>query len=186
VVTVASAVLPELGERAAMTGGGQVAIEQDGDVIRVSLIGPRAGLASLCLASGAEVRILHASAAVGEAVYAKAADRWELKQSFEWQLRDSPQAGRATRYQVDRFLAEHGWVANASAAGSPKRDFRIRLRDERQFLAVTFLAVAEPMGVSHWPPTVADDCRLQAIAQGYLPQRAAFRPDTWYRLPAAP
>lgn len=52
-----------------MIGGGEVALRQDGDDLRVTVTGPRAGLASLCVGDESRVRILHASAAVGEAVY---------------------------------------------------------------------------------------------------------------------
>lgn len=55
-----------------MIGGGEVTLRQDGDDLRVTVIGPRAGLASLCVGDESRVRILHASAAVGEALYERA------------------------------------------------------------------------------------------------------------------
>jgi hypothetical protein len=52
-----------------MIGGGEVTLRQDGDDLRVTVTGPRAGLASVCVGDESRVRILHASAAIGEAAY---------------------------------------------------------------------------------------------------------------------
>jgi hypothetical protein len=48
---------------------------------------------------------------------------------------------------------------------------------------VTFLRTAAPMSLAHWPATVADDCAANVrIAQGFLPDTAAFDPTEWHRL----
>jgi hypothetical protein len=69
---------------APMTGGGEVSIRRDGEDLRVSVRGRRAGLASLCIGDHSRVRILHASAAVGEATYEREGERWALKSGFVW------------------------------------------------------------------------------------------------------
>src|SRR5687768_2738866 len=82
-----------LPEKAPLTGGGEVTLRRDGEYLRVSVTGPRAGLASLCVGDDSRVRILHASAAVGEAVYERDGERWTLKSGFDWKLRDSASGG---------------------------------------------------------------------------------------------
>ena len=182
VALVAGAGVSGQSSSAPLTGGGQVTINRSGDFVNVSVRGPRAGLASLCLADDSRVRILHASAAVGEASYERDGERWVLKGGFDWKLRDSPKTGPPAREAVDAFLSSTGWTANPSHSGSPQRDFRIRLTGRAQFLAVTFLATSEPMAISYWPATLEDDCRAIKIAQGYLPETARFDSSRWHSL----
>ena len=164
-----------------LTAGGTVSITREGDALRVAVHGPRAGLASLCLATESEVRILHASAALGEAVYSRSGERWVLTSTFEFKLRDA-RTGPPTAAERDAYFGAMGWVANSSHAGAPKREFTIRLTERTRFLGVTFFTTAEPMEVSHWPAEMSDDCRAAKIAQGYLPETAAFNPASWHRL----
>lgn len=71
----AAALAAQAPNPAAMIGGGEVSILRTGDELHVVVTGPKAGLASLCVADDSRVRILHASAAVGEAIYERAAAR---------------------------------------------------------------------------------------------------------------
>jgi hypothetical protein len=80
------------------------------------------------------------------------------------------------------FFDTLGWVANSSNAGTPPREFTIRLTDTTQFLGAAFLSTDEPMAVSHWPSSMADDCRALKVSQGWLPPNAHFEPGTWYRV----
>ena len=161
-------------------GGGEVTFRESGGELLVTVTGPRAGLASLCVGDEARVRILHASAAVGEATYERSGDTWTLKAKFDFKLRDG-RTGSPTTQERDDYFKTMGWVANASRTGDVKREFRVRLSDVR-FLGVTFLTTDEPMTVSHWPVSMEDDCRAVRIAQGYLPETAQFRPATWHRV----
>jgi len=165
-----------------LSGGGKVWVLQRGGFIYVAVRGARPGLASLCAFQGDTVRILHASAATGEARFSRSAGAWIQTAGFEWRLRDSSLAGGPVVPQYDEMVQEIGWTANPSGVGSPDREFRIRA-DIVDALAVTFLATAEPMTLAYWPSTVADDCRINLrIAQGFLPASATFDPSGWYRI----
>jgi hypothetical protein len=164
-----------------MIGGGEVTMRQDADNLRVTVTGPRAGLASLCVGDESRVRILHASAAIGEATYERSGDRWILKAGFDFRLRDT-RTGPPSDADRTSYLSTMGWVANASRAGDAVRAFTVRLSDPIRFVGVTFLATDEPMAVSHWPAPMDDDCRAVKIAQGYLPDSAQFRPAGWHRI----
>jgi hypothetical protein len=166
---------------AAMIGGGEVSIRKTADELHVVVTGPRAGLASLCAADDSRVRILHASAAIGEATYEPAAGAWLLKSTFDFKLRDSRRDGPPADADRSQYFNVMGWVANASNAGNPRREFRIRLAGLR-FLGITFMTTDEPMAVSYWPSTVTDDCTSVKVAQGFLPERAQFQPATWHRI----
>lgn len=165
----------------AMVGGGDVSMRLDGDVLHVAVNGPRTGLASLCIGDDSRVRILHASAAVGEAVYEKSGQGWARKSNFEWKLRDSRTAP-LTNADTERVLNELGWVANPSAAGSPARAFTLRLTERSLFVGVTFLTTNDPIAMSYWPESMNDGCREMKVGQGYLPDTTDFRPSTWHRV----
>jgi hypothetical protein len=166
---------------AQLEGGGDVAVRRAVDALHVTVTGPRAGLASLCVGNESRVRILHASAAVGDALYERTGDAWVLKRGFEWKLRDSgtdPPAAEAS----DEFFATSGWTANPSRTGAPRRDFTIALSADVRFVGVAFLSTGDPMAVSHWPSSIDDDCRAVKVAQGYLPETARFTPQRWHKV----
>jgi hypothetical protein len=177
--SVAWAATSIAGQHAELAGGGDVSLRREGDVVTVTVNGPRAGLASLCLADGSRIRILHASAAIGEAIYERSDERWRLKSGFDWQLRDTPGARGRSPNEANAFFERNGWVANASAAGSPRRTFRIRRGAAASYLGVIYLSTDDSMAISYWPDGIADDCRLVNIAQGRLPETATFRPESW-------
>jgi hypothetical protein len=162
-----------------MTGGGRVRMLTRGEFVHIAVEGPRAGLASLCAAKGTTVRILHASAAIGEARYERGGDTWKQTAGFSFTLRDAPRGSRPTAAEIADYLRSAGWVANSSASGSAAREFQIRAADV-DALGVTFLATTDPMAMSYWPATIADDCRSVPMAQGNLPATASFDPSTWH------
>ncbi len=168
--------------RESLVGGGDVLLLQRAGNVYVAIRGPRAGLASLCTSKGDVVRILHASAATGEARFAHSAGAWRQTAGFEWHLRDSPRQAEPAAAQHDAMARDFGWTANPSASGAAHREFQIRAADV-DALAVTFLATADPLALSYWPSSVADDCRTNLkIAQGFLPESASFDPSHWHQL----
>jgi hypothetical protein len=178
-VTVAFAQLPAGAQP--LAGGGDVTVREQRGTLHVTVTGPRAGLASLCVGDERTVRILHASAAVGEAMYERSGDTWVLKSKFAFRLRET-RTGSPTEQERDDYFSAMGWVANASRTGDVKREFRIRVSDAVQFLGVTFFTTSEPMAVSHWPASMDDECKAVSVAQGYLPETAQFHPTTWHRV----
>jgi len=164
-----------------MIGGGDVTLRWSREELHVTVTGPRAGLASLCIGDESRVRILHASAAVGEAVYERSGEQWVLKSKFEFKLRDT-RTGPPTEAERAQYLSSMGWVANASRAGDVARAFTVHLSDRIRFVGVTFLSTDEPMTLSYWPPSMDDGCREMTVAQGYLPDSAPFRPAGWHRV----
>lgn len=162
----------------------RVRLLRRGDFLYVAVQGSRPGLASLCSAKGPLVRILHASAATAEARFERAGEGWKKTADFEWQLRDSPRAGGSPgQRQYEQMLERSGWTANPDAEGSAGREFQIRASDV-DALGVTFLTTSDPMVVAYWPATVADDCRSMRVAQGFLPDSAAFDPTQWHQVGA--
>lgn len=134
--------------RQATTNGGELYVLPHGDFLYVGIRGPNAGLASLCIVKDGRVARI---------------------------LRASAPVGGAARVA---FLGQSGWLANASGAGSPEREFQIRLADV-DAVAVTYLPMAEPLRMSYWPGVLDDDCREVKVPKGFLPATATFRPGRW-------
>lgn len=162
-----------------MAGGGTVSLRRDGDRLLVTVTGPGAGLASLCLGDESRVRILHASAAIGQATYEKSGASWALSERFVFTLRET-RTGPPPDADQRAYFDATGWVANANNAGTAPREFAIRVDPRARFLGVAFYTTSGPGTVSYWPPTMSDDCAAVKVAQGFLPATASFRPDTWY------
>lgn len=178
-VGVASLVAQSPPEAHELAGGGTVSLRRDGDRLLVTVTGPRAGLASLCLGDDSRVRILHASAAIGQATYERSGSSWALAERFEFKLRET-RTGPPPEADQRAYFDATGWVANANNAGTAPRAFTIRVDRRARFLGVAFYTTSGTEAVSYWPPTMSDDCLAVKVAQGFLPATAQFRPDTWY------
>jgi len=169
-------------ERHALVGGGEALVRRSGDRVFVRVRGEKAGFASLCMGDQGRVEILHASAALGTAVYGREGSRWRLENGFTFTVRDSPKTGPPTEAEKRAHLEKQGWLANPSHTGAPQRDYEIRLDERRRFLGVAFLTIDQPMTVSYWPPSMDPACRAMRLLQGYTDETMDFRPETWLPL----
>jgi len=91
-----------------------------------------------------EIVILHASAALGTAIYKKGANDWQKIQGFTWHCRDT---GNSDAAQVERsaFLQQEHWLTANSRMGSPEElEYQIELTGEILRLAVTFIKASNP------------------------------------------
>lgn len=181
VILVAMALI----QSAPMMGGGEISTRLDGDTLRIVVTGPRRGLAHLCVAEDSRIRILHASAALGEAVYEPDGDGWRLASGFDFKLRDRRDA-QPDELERQSYFKTMGWLANADNSGNAPREFAVRVTAATQFVAAAFMAIDEPMTISRWPGAVADDCIATKVVQGYLPPKARFTPATWHPVSLRP
>ena len=170
-------------QRYPLTGGGDVLLLEQDEVLYVGVRGEKTGLASLCVGDGDRVSILHSSAALGTAGYARSGDQWQKKTDFTFEIRDSPRTGPPTEADKAKHFERWGWISNSSFQGSPVREYAIKLTPERQFLGVAFVEIeGDDMSVAYWPETVQDDCSALRLGQGWLGENQKFSPATWYRL----
>jgi hypothetical protein len=126
---------------------------------------------------GDEIAILHASAALGTALYAQASDRWEQTQGFTWRCRRTGNGG-AAQAERDAFLREEYWVAANSRTGTPAElEYQIAVADETVRLAANILRSSNPDEKTPWPATLDDDCIKPT--PGGLPEALHYSPDKW-------
>lgn len=142
---------------------------------------------SLCVRRGDTVRVLHASAALGTAVYARDSAAWRLVTPFAYRVRERDLSPGALRSRAE-FLASDGWVATTAYMGSrvSALEFRIRLdlldpADRRLGIASRNMSNRDPE-VRTLPPGLADGCADPALVAGDAPATLSFDPATWFRL----
>jgi hypothetical protein len=159
-----------------LTNGGQAMLQHDGKYLYVAITGPRNGIGSLCTTDGEDVRILHASAALGTAVFRDG----QRTRDFTWTNRDTTDvAARA------KFLDAEHWFANAMPRGSREREYQIALEGRKEILfTIVFMSFApnEEQQIHVWPPELKDACASIDLARGVTDGPHTFEPEMWGRL----
>ena len=126
---------------------------------------------------GDEITILHASAALGTAIYAQGRDGWEQTQEFDWRCRSTGNGG-AAQAERDAFLGEEHWVAANSRTGTPAElEYQIAVAGETVRLTANILRSSNPNEKTPWPADLDDDCIKPT--PGGLPNALHFSPDKW-------
>lgn len=173
--------------RAAPLGAdGSVAFLEDGGTLHVALAGGNDGIASLFLHDGDRVFVLHASAALGTAIFERdSGGHWRNTQDFTWEARQPDDA--AAR---EAFRAKHGWLANVTPPrpGQPPGGDREFLVDLPRFRKSAPLKVAagylhlreDGQSVDAWPASVRDAVTSVPLHQGVVTGESVFTPETWH------
>lgn len=126
---------------------------------------------------GDEIAILHTSAALGTAIYAKGSEGWEQTQGFVWRCRKigNDEAALAER---DAFFEGDHWVAANSRTGTPNElEYRIEATGKILRLAANILRSSNPNEKIPWPADLDDDCITPT--PGGLPDALHFSPEKW-------
>jgi len=124
-----------------------------------------------------QVSILHASAALGTAIYEKRTAVWEQTQAFSWQCRDTSNSPSA-QAEREAFLQQEHWLASNSRMGTPQElEYKIAMPSGSLRLAVTFTRASDTSIRINWPVALADDCIKSP--QGEFPIAMQFSPSTW-------
>jgi hypothetical protein len=161
-----------------LVNGGELFIQSDGVALYIAIRGDADGWSHVYLGDESSVRVLHASAALGEVKYQKTAETWEAQGQFSWEMRNFSARNDAEK---DDFYQKHGWIANTVNRGR-EREYRI----SRAALAGRHIAVvyaADPASPRYWPPTLRDDTLATELVRGNLPPKLTFQLQThWAEL----
>lgn len=160
----------------------------DGIALRIETSRP--SIATLGVAAGDRVWLLHASAALGTGQYRCSSDgRCSRVRNFEWSCRDPSDRPDAVACR-DAFRTKEGWVANVHPEAGRVREFFILpprfLGDARAMdgLRVVVTVLTLPDRAETWPP-VTDATAWLAVQQGALPDAARFDVATWLEVPGS-
>lgn len=169
--------------RQPLEGGGEVWLRHDGAFLYVGVRGTAEGWSHVYVPHPDTVRVLHASAALGTAIYRPQGAAWEPVQAFDWAVR-APDLGPEAQAARAAFLGAHGWVASTNRMGTPT-DIEFQI-DRRLFAADDpRLAVVYASDAEHphfWPASLADDTRRAELIFGTTPAGLRFEPAQWTTL----
>lgn len=164
--------------------GTVVRLMRDAGHLYVGITSERPGFASVCLAVGDAVHILHASAALGAITYRRSGDTWRSADTaFTYAMRNTA-LDAAAQSQRAAYLDQHGWVAST-----------VRMSDGRsQEMQIAFSRFPAPFnvgmgrwllsnGVEPWPAAITtgdhDGCVAQRLVNGYALQDLKFHSINW-------
>jgi hypothetical protein len=164
--------------------GTVVRLLRDADYLYVGITSDRQGFASVCVAHGNDVHVLHASAALGAVTYRPSGDVWQSPDTaFRYSMR-STALDDAARSQRATYLAENGWVASTVRMGNDQRSQEMQL-SLRRFPLPFSIALARWLLTTSsseaWPATITDHdgCFSQQLVRGSVPQDLRFKPSFW-------
>ena len=158
---------------------GEVRFLREGSRLYVAIRGRAYGWAHVYLGGDEIVRVLHASAALGDATYRKGDDgRWAVEGEFTWRMRDSTMTDEAAAARRN-YLERHGWVATTNGMGDPPvHELVVDLDAVPAGGRIAVLHATDPSETIAWPST-EDATREPGLVQGSTPASLDFEPSTW-------
>ncbi len=164
--------------------GGSIRLLHDGSFLYAGVKGDSGSYPHLAVMSPSNVWILHASAALGGVEYRLADSvRWERRNEFVWELRDTSLSEAARSERAD-YLDKHGWVASTNGMGRRgETEYIIHL----ELFDNTPLRLSAAMGTGgeppyFWPAALNDGVRSQDLFLGNAPKFLSFDVTGWASL----
>jgi hypothetical protein len=137
------------------------------------------GVPSPLVAQGEEIRVLHASAALGTATYAREGDQWVLQHPFEWRCRSVGFSAYAVQERT-RFLDSEGWLGTLGYLGTPNEfEYQVRTGGEPPQMQFLFMETTDPSLLVSWPSLEDETAPLLPILTGPLPDEVVFDLTQW-------
>jgi hypothetical protein len=178
--------------RVPLMDGGHALLLHNGTYLYVAIVARRVGIGSLCTMRKDQVRVLHASAGIGSALFDKKDGGWQLTQGFTFS-NSTPQPGNLTNSgpaaapvsaanERKQYLAKEGWFANSSPTGQLQREFQVRVDGRTEIpLVISFMSwvTREEFDLDVWPDAVVDGCAELDLAGGWTNRSYTFEPATW-------
>jgi hypothetical protein len=139
------------------------------------------GYGSICIAQDDQVSVLHASAALGTAIFVREEDDWRRIRQFSWCCRETVPGPRQ-----EQHLEEEGWLASIVYMGiSDEMEYQIVMPSDGLVMAVVHQTGQSVTSALRWPETINDDCLGLVGILDDPPERLDFSPETWPRFIAA-
>lgn len=141
------------------------------------------GGVSPCVVRGDDVWVLHASAALGTAIYQESGDAWARTQDFTWSRRSTGFDEEALQERA-AFFAREGWLGTLGYLGIRAHfEYRIDLLGEDSLtILFLFLDLGHPRKVLSRPVDLSDVPDATALVTGPVPETMPFDISTWILL----
>lgn len=165
-----------------LTGGGEAFYKFVGDELFVGVRGAGDGWITVYSTDGNDVYALHASAALGTAVYKNENGNWQNTQKFKYEARDASMSAEAVKMR-EEFYKTNGWTANVGRMGRPnEREFKISnkfLKDKKMKIVIVYSADTKPISLQFFPKTLSDDTLNMELIIGNTPPNLKFDLENW-------
>ena len=165
-----------------LVGGGEVRLLQSDSNLYVGLRGLKQGWGHVYVIEGDTIRVLHASAALGTAIYRRNGGTWQPTQPFDWELRDRVITD-ATKAAMSKFFEANGWVANnVNMSNSFEVEYKVHGKFFTGAARMAVLFASHPQSPLHWPKSLADDAVAEQLVRGNTPTDLRFDVTTWAQI----
>ena len=171
---------------------GQLLVKRCGDDVYVAVQTDQRGIVSLTAMKDGKVHVLHASASLGTAVYAKKGDTWQPKSTFAWRCRKLPGSQKdPSSDERAKFFQDEAWVGTTMMEGKPGHaEFKLGKaffpgKTPRLGVAVAVHSRRGAM-LCTWPKGLEDASVTDNLLMGTCPEGLRFEPSTWGALSLPP
>lgn len=166
-----------------LPSGGKLYVLQKKETLYLGIKGSRPGWAHVYLNWKDSVKVLHASAALGEQLYAYEKGNWRLQKKFDWEIREFAYNPELIQKQA-AYYTKYGWCANNNNTGDKitleyKIDLKRFGKGEVRFAA---LFTPDARSFSYFPPGLKDHTLLENLVSGGSPDSLQFKPLTWIKV----
>jgi len=161
-------------ERVPIKDGAWLHLKRADGFLFLGVTTPQPMVGNVLIQTGREVLVLHSSAALGTAIYAKEDGFWRRTRDFRWRCRGRTLTEHV-REERESFLREEGWLASITYQGEDNHlEVQIVIPPGDHRLALVLLAAARPSELLAWPDDV-----IQDLFPGPIPSEAHFDPQAW-------
>lgn len=158
-----------------LTPAGELMLMHDDGYLFLAMRSQRLGYGSICVIQDDVISILHASAALGVAVFEPDDDGWQRTRQFEWCCRSL-----TDHAERDAHFEREGWVASLGLMEPDEEmEYQIPLDEGTLTLAVVYGGGTRFGSALWWPRSLRDDCRRVVSLSGNPPERLNFSPEQW-------
>jgi len=147
----------------------------------------------LYLQSKDEIRVLHASASLGTAVYRRGEETWNMVEPFQWEVRDpliraSFNLPHTFGDEAREYAKNNGWLASTMVMGANwEAELKISkkyLKEKGQRLALSYYRENEETGkreLIHYPDSaeITSPEAEATLLGGEAPDTVPFNPQGW-------
>lgn len=182
--------------RLEFVGGEGVYVKRDSSYLYLGLRGDKGGFASLCIATGDTIRVLHSSTATITATYAKQdSSLWKLVHEFDsvgggWDPASWRRSATMSQGEVDSLKQLHlerfGWLASTVSLGTPSEmEYQVALSAldrEGTYFSVVYYQHNAKERFAHSPRGLSGGSMNETLVRGSTPSELRFAPKAWHLL----
>jgi len=166
--------------------GARLYLKHADERLFLAVRGETMGIPSPLILRGEDIHVLHASAALGTAIYSLEDGQWIQTQAFRWHCRLTGFSSVAVA-QREEFLENEGWLGTIGRLGA-RTHFELMIDLDEPFLQMLFLfmeATSSPVVLS-WPLASEDATPYLPLITGPIPDEIDVDLATWAILKLGP